>query len=187
MPAIPRQRLLEAGAQVETLARPADDRYYPELVDRYRRVRRFLPALLRSVSFESTQAGKAMLDALDFLRRIEPQRHPDMQQAPLDVVPGAWRRLVKPACTLTVNRQAYTLCIVERLQDHLRRRDIFVSRSERWGDPRIKLLQGEQWEGMRPHGLPGFGPQRIAAAGTPRPQPTTRCGLSTHRSPVFNE
>ena len=147
---IPRQRLLEAGAQVETLARPADDRYYPELVDRYRRVRRFLPALLRSVSFESTQAGKAMLDALDFLRRIEPQRHPDMRQAPLDVVPGAWRRLVKPACTPTVDRQAYTLCIVERLQDHLRRRDIFVSRSERWGDPRIKLLQGEQWEGMRP-------------------------------------
>ena len=143
----PRERLLEAGAQVETLARPAEGRYYPELVDCYRRVRRFLPALLRSVSFECTQAGKMMLDALDFLRQIEPQRRPDMQQAPLDVVPGAWRRLVKPSST--VNRQAYTLCIVERLQDHLRRRDVFVPRSERWGDPRVKLLQGEQWEAMR--------------------------------------
>ena len=146
----PRERLLEAGAQVETLARPAEGRYYPELVDRYRRVRRFLPALLRSVSFEGTQAGETMLAALEFLRRIEAQRRPDMRQAPLDVVPGAWRRLVKPSgCTPTVNRQAYTLCVVERLQDYLRRRDVFVPRSERWGDPRVKLLQGEQWEAMR--------------------------------------
>jgi hypothetical protein len=43
---IPRERLLEAGTQVETLARPPDDHYYPELVDRYRQVRRFLPTLL---------------------------------------------------------------------------------------------------------------------------------------------
>jgi uncharacterized protein DUF4158 len=42
---IPRQRLVDAGTQVETLARPPDDHYYPELVDRYRRVRLFLPAL----------------------------------------------------------------------------------------------------------------------------------------------
>jgi TnpA family transposase len=147
---IPRERLLKAGAQVETLARPPDDHYYPELVDRYRQVRRFFPALLRTVSFEGTQAGKPMLDALDFLRHIEPQRHPDMQQAPLDVVPSAWRRLVKPPHESGVDRPAYTLCAVERLQDHLRRRDVFVSRSERWGDPRLKLLQGEQWEVMRP-------------------------------------
>jgi hypothetical protein len=39
---------------------------------------------------------------------------------------------------------------MERLQDSLRRRDVFVSKSERWGDPRIKLLQGAQWETVRP-------------------------------------
>ncbi|MEE9146074.1 MAG: Tn3 family transposase [Candidatus Tectomicrobia bacterium] len=147
---IPRERLLEAGAQVEALTRPPDDHYYSELVDRYRRVRRFLPALLRTVSFEGTQAGQPMLDAVEFLRHIEHQRRPDMQQAPLDVVPSAWRRLVKPPRASVVDRQAYTLCAVERLQDHLRRRDVFVPRSERWGDPRVKLLQGEQWDVMRP-------------------------------------
>jgi hypothetical protein len=42
---MPRQRLVEAGTQVETLARPPDDHYYPELVDHYRRVRLFLPTL----------------------------------------------------------------------------------------------------------------------------------------------
>jgi len=147
---IPRQRLVEAGAQVETLARPPDDHYYPELVDRYRSVRRFLPPLLQTVSFQGTQAGHPMLEAWAFLRQIEHQRHPDMQHAPLDFVPSAWRRLVLPRHQHVIDRRAYTLCAMERLQDSLRRRDIFVQRSERWGDPRIKLLHGQQWETMRP-------------------------------------
>jgi TnpA family transposase len=147
---IPRQRLVEAGAQVEALARPPDDHYYPELVEHYRRVRLFLPTLLRTIAFDGTQAGQSMLTALDFLRQLESQRHPNMQQAPLDFVPGAWRRLVRPPHQAAADRRAYTLCALERLQDSLRRRDVFVSRSERWGDPRLKLLQGAQWEGMRP-------------------------------------
>jgi TnpA family transposase len=147
---ISRQRLVEAGTQVETLARPPDDRYYPELVDRYRRVRRFLPTLLQTVTFESTQAGQPLLAAVRFLTQLEQQRHPDMYHAPLDFIPAAWRRLVVPRRALIADRQAYTLCAVERLQEHLRRRDVFVARSERWGDPRVKLLQGTQWDALRP-------------------------------------
>jgi hypothetical protein len=137
---IPRQRLVDAGTQVETLARSPDDHYYPELVDRYRRVRLFLPTLLRTVAFDGTQAGQPMLTALAFLGQLEQQHHPDMHHASLDLVPGAWRRLVLP------RRQA----VAERLQDSLRRRDVFVRRSERWGNPRVKLLQGPQWETLRP-------------------------------------
>ena len=147
---IPRQRLVDAGTQVETLARPPDDHYYPELVDRYRRVRLFLPALLRTVAFDGTQAGQPMLTAVAFLGQLEQQHHPDMHHAPLDLVPGAWRRLVLPRRQAVADRRAYTLCLMERLQDSLRRRDVFVRGSERWGDPRVKLLQGPQWETLRP-------------------------------------
>jgi hypothetical protein len=42
---MPRPRLVEAGTQVETLARPPDDHDYPELVNRSRRVRLFCPPL----------------------------------------------------------------------------------------------------------------------------------------------
>ena len=73
-----------------------------------------------------------------------------MHHAPLDLVPGAWRRLVLPRRQAVADRRAYTLCMMERLQDSLRRRDVFVRRSERWGDPRVKLLQGPQWETLRP-------------------------------------
>ncbi len=147
---IPRQRLVDAGTQVETLARPPDDHYDPELVDRYRRVRLFLPALLRTVAFDGTQAGQPMLTAVAFLGQLEQQPHPDMHHAPRDLVPGAWRRLVLPRRQAVADRRAYTLCMLERLQDSLRRRDVFVRRSERWGDPRVKLLQGPQWETLRP-------------------------------------
>ena len=93
---IPRDQVLEAGAQVVTLTRPPDDKYYPELVERYRRVRRFLPTLLSHVVFEGTQAGQPVLAAWRFLTQIEHQRHPAMQQAPLHMPPAAWRRLVLP-------------------------------------------------------------------------------------------
>jgi TnpA family transposase len=147
---IPRQRLVEAGTQVETLARPPDDRYYPELVERYQRVRRFLPTVFTTIAFDGTQAGQPLLAAWRFLADLEHQRHPDMHDAPLALVPSAWRRLVLPRRHAVADRHAYTLCVLERLQDSLRRRDVFVRRSERWGDPRVKLLQGPQWETLRP-------------------------------------
>ena len=67
-----------------------------------------------------------------------------------------WQRYVLPRATsrengqqeARVERPAYTVCVVERLHEALRRHDVFVDPSERWGDPRAKLLQREQWEGF---------------------------------------
>jgi TnpA family transposase len=50
-----------------------------------------------------------------------------------------------------VNRAAYTLCVLEQLQTALRRHDVFVTPSNRWGDLRATLLQGTAWEAQRPH------------------------------------
>jgi Tn3 transposase DDE domain len=72
-----------------------------------------------------------------------------MRQAPLEVVPRSWRRVVLDGHT-QVDRRAYTVCVAARLQESLRRRDVFVQKSGRWGDPRVKLLRGAQWEAMRP-------------------------------------
>jgi TnpA family transposase len=145
---IPEPRLREAVALVESLARPPEDNYYKELVGRYGRVRRFLPALLREVAFEGTQAGQPILRALKALGTPTPHQ-PDLCRAPLDFVPRAWRRLVVGR-DHQIDRRAYTLCVLESLQDGLRRRDVFVTPSERWGDPRAKLLHGAAWEADRP-------------------------------------
>lgn len=48
-----------------------------------------------------------------------------------------------------IQRAGYSQCLLERLQDTLRRRDIWLENSERWGDPRQNLLQGKEWQAQR--------------------------------------
>ncbi len=160
---VPRTQLAEAVALVERLARPPEDDYQSELLDRYRRVRRFWPYLLRTVVFQGTQAGRPLTQALSVMAAWENQREPDLSQAPLDVVSRAWRRFVIGP-DRTIDRRAYTLCVLQRLQDSLRRRDVFVERSERWGDPRAKLLQGTESEASRSQVCLSLGRQATAAA-----------------------
>nr|MCU0973052.1 DUF4158 domain-containing protein [Burkholderiales bacterium] len=145
---VPEARMRQAIETVHALARPAEDNYQQELVERYRRVRHFLPTVLQQVRFAATPSGQPAMDALAFLCAIEGKRAPDLSEAPLEIVTKPWRRLVLPKGG-GVDRPAYTLCALERVQDSLRRRDLYVTPSERWGDPRVKLLQGAQWEGAR--------------------------------------
>lgn len=133
---VPRDQLVVAAARVGELARRADDGgYYERLLGRYSQVRRFLPALLRTIRFQGTGAARSVLDALQFLHD-------------LDEVTRPWRRVVLGP-EHVVDRRYYTFCTLERLQDALRRRDVFVAPSERWGDPRAKLLHGPGWESAR--------------------------------------
>ncbi len=142
-------RIAEAVATIYELARPADDHYHQEIVTRYPAVRRFFPALLRTVEFASNEAGKPVLKALTFLKDLEGQKQPAMDDAPMEVVPASWKRHVAPT-DKPIDRRYYTLCVLERLHDALRRHDVFVDESARWGDPRAKLLTGEPWERVRP-------------------------------------
>jgi TnpA family transposase len=142
------QQLAEAIATVGGLARAPGDNYYDELLSRYSLIRQFFPALLDTISFASTKAGQPVLEALQFLTSIEGRKKPRMHEAPLNVVNKAWRRYVISR-DQQINRRYYTFCVLERLQDSLSRRDIFVTPSERWSDPRSKLLHGAEWEAVR--------------------------------------
>ncbi|NIM95568.1 MAG: Tn3 family transposase [Anaerolineales bacterium] len=74
---------------------------------------------------------------------------PDLQAAPREVIQAAWRSLVIDP-NQKINRRYYTFCVLHHLMEALRRRDMFVSPSNRWHDLRRKLLQGKQWEQARP-------------------------------------
>ncbi len=147
--AVAMEDLAAAVATVEALTRPPDERHYPEILDRYSLVRRFLPTLLRTVTFGGTADGQPVVEALAFLRRIEGQKVPDLADAPLEIVTRAWRPLVRGG-DAWIDRRAYTICALEQLRLGLRRRDVFVAPSARWGDPRAKLLQGATWASARP-------------------------------------
>jgi TnpA family transposase len=98
---------------------------------------------------------------LNYLVGIDGSRKQILKNPPLDIVTTAWKR----ACydeNNCVTKQAYTLCVLNKLQDSLRRRDIYVEDSERWGDPRAKLLQGAVWQANRTQVYRSLGHSLIA-------------------------
>lgn len=145
---IPRQKLVESIAVVNDLARPSDDKFHDEMVEQYGRVRRFLPNLLNGIIFKAAPAGKITLGALHYLAALGVSRQKLLEDPPLDIITNPWKRLVFDK-EGQVTRRGYTLCFLDKLQDALRRRDIYVENSDRWCDPRKKLLQGADWQANR--------------------------------------
>jgi TnpA family transposase len=145
---IPRDELAQALDGANTLVRPPEDVFYRALDASYRRVRLFLPTLLRHVSFIAAPAGAPVLEAYDYLRDIE-HGSAAGRKPPLAVVTNAWKRHVMRGDG-GIDDHAYVFCVLERLRDALRRRDIYVNPSWRYADPRSGLLSGSEWEAARP-------------------------------------
>lgn len=115
-------------------------------------MRAFLPRLLRTLDFTTTQAAHPLAEALAFLCLLESQKRVTpglLAGAPVAFVPSGWRWHVQPEDQAAVDQQMYTLCVVAQLQAELRKREVFVSGSTRWSDPRAQLLHGAEWETMR--------------------------------------
>lgn len=145
---VPVARLAESVDKVNELARPQDTSFQDEMVEQYGRVKRFLPALLRDLHFQAVPGGEHTLAALHYLTELNGSKKRILDDAPEHIVTGPWKRLVYDA-EGRIQRAGYSLCLLERLQDSLRRRDLWLENSERWGDPRQKLLQGKEWQAQR--------------------------------------
>jgi TnpA family transposase len=141
--AVGRNALAQALEDVNALTRPPNDVFYVELQKKQPTVSRFFPKLLRTIPFDSNPAGKPLLDALDWLR------HRPGPNPPADIINKAWQRHVKQGDGGT-DAAAYTFCVLDQLQTALRRRDIFVTPSWRYSDPRGGLLTGTEWDKARP-------------------------------------
>jgi len=128
---------------VNTLTRPPNDVFYVELQKKQATVTRFFPKLLNTIRFKSNPAGEPLLKAIDWLRH-----RPD-HDAPTDIVNKAWQRHVKPGDD-AADPAAFTFCALDRLQTALRRRDVFITPSWRYSDPRSGLLIGPEWDAIRP-------------------------------------
>ena len=63
-------------------------------------------------------------------------------------MPRPWHPLVEPEPG-RIDRGAYTMCALEELRDGLRRRDVYVTRSERFADARSSLLSDAAWDASR--------------------------------------
>ena len=141
-----RERIHKSIETVNELARQPDDNYHNETAAQFGRVRRLLPVLFSKMKFECNRDGKAILNALEFLASAGYHKT-YLVNPPGEVITGAWISAIKDKEGIL--RKEYTLCTLMKLQDSLRRRDIYVSGSDRWADPRKKLLSNEDWLSRR--------------------------------------
>ncbi|GLQ91661.1 transposase [Dyella acidisoli] len=145
---VPRPMLSQALQEVINLIRPPDDVFYNELSDRYRRIRRFLPFVLESLQFGASPAGMPVVAAYEWLR-THPGRFKDDDDVPRDVIRKRWARYVIREDG-TIDHRAYTFCVLDELKIALHRRDVYITPSWKYADPRAGLLKGDEWENSRP-------------------------------------
>jgi len=141
--AIGRDVLAQALNEVNGLVRPPDDVFYTELEARKATVSRFLPTLLRVIRFDANPAAQSLIKALTWLHE-KPDHYP-----PTGIVGKAWQRHVMQGDG-RVNATAYVFCTLDKLRIAIRRRDVFITPSWRYADPRASLLAGAEWETARP-------------------------------------
>ena len=141
-----REELQTALERLDRLVRSPEDRYYIELQQSWRRVRWFLPALLKTLSFGATPAGQGVVEAMADLAKHDGQLTNVVPR--LDLIPKSWRHYVLPHDG-EVDKKAYVFCWLDRLRSALRRRDVFVTPSLRYADARRGLLSGPTWDASR--------------------------------------
>ncbi len=145
---VSREQLAAAVEAVDATTRPAVDTHIDDLLTRYSLVRRFLPALLGTLRLQAAPGGVDVLAAWEAMRDLEGRRVVRADEVSLTLATGAWTtRVVGPDGLL--NRPAYTFLVLERLREALRRRDVYAPISQRWADPRARLLDGKDWETTR--------------------------------------
>ena len=155
---IGRDELAQALDDVTGLVRPDDDVFYRELSAKAATVARFLPTLLRVIQFDANPAAQALLQALEWLR-VRPDHEP-----PIAIVNKAWTHHVVQDDG-RIDAPAFAFCALDRLRVAIRRRDVFVTPSWRYADPRSGLLAGVEWQSARPVICRSLGL-------TPQPAPT---------------
>lgn len=147
---IPPETLSEAIQQVTSLTRPPNNHYYERLAVRYRSLRRYLPKLLTTIEFQGLPISQPVRDAAAFLQALDAPGKPStrVNEAPGEIITSKWRSLVIEGRG-RINLIFYTFCFLHQLQDGLSRHDIFVTPSQRWNDPRSKMLHGKVWQEIR--------------------------------------
>lgn len=117
-----------------------------ELLAKYGTVAQFLDLFAATIPFAATAAGTQILFALQNLGPSIADGQLKRSDVIESVVTGSWRPLVFGSFSKDLDAKAYALCVLEAVHGGLRRRDIYVRGSRRWGDPRARLIGGGVWD-----------------------------------------
>ncbi|MGN9787952.1 Tn3 family transposase [Nonomuraea sp. ZG12] len=152
---VPREKLASAVETIAAFVPTTDDdaaaQWRAELVKRYRTVQGFIELLLEVIRFRAVEAGTAVLAMVRTAAAMAKSRRrytPGDIAAHEELITGSWRPLIYR--NPDVPEGQIDKAAVMHLHHALRRRDVFAEGSERWSDPRARLLDGPAWQQARP-------------------------------------
>ena len=142
--------LKQAFHKVDSLTKSLESTVsFHELFQNYSSVRKFLPALFESVDFKTGLSGQKVLDAWDFIKKSEGRKQKKFyKNAPIEEIPDSWKSATQKDNN-TVYACGYTFWVLDKMHQGIRNREIFISGSSQYDDPKAQLLQGEAWESVR--------------------------------------
>jgi TnpA family transposase len=137
-----------------------DGEWRAQVVERFRTVSGFVRMLCRVIEFGATADAVRVVKAMQALGPLlsadatvkVPKGYLDARKVDVGLVPkGWWDQLVFPkdrpvGC---VDRNAYVFCVLELFHEGLKHRDIFAKVSDRWSDPRARLLSDDAWDAVK--------------------------------------
>jgi TnpA family transposase len=159
-----RARLRTAMEAVREFIPPADagpdGEWRAQVVERFATVRGFIRLVCQVIDFGATADAVRVVNAMRALPKLidagetvrVPKGYLDARKVDVGLVPkGWWNHLVFPkdrpeGC---VDRNAYVFCVLELFHAGLKRRDIFAKVSDRFADPRARLLSDDAWEAVK--------------------------------------
>jgi Tn3 transposase DDE domain len=164
---MPRAQVRTAAATVSGMVPPPeaipDGDWRAELAKRIAAVSGFVKILTTTIEFGATAAGAPVLAAMtDLATQLASEARWTVRNRRIHpaAVTGPWQHLVfgHPArAEGSVDRAAYTFCVLEQFHRHLKRREIYAPASTRWRNPQARLLDGEPWEAVKDDVLTSLG------------------------------
>jgi hypothetical protein len=149
---IPWERFRATVAEAEELIRPDEFDAYQMLGEHYAGIRRWAPAFLEVLMFQSVPAAAALLRAIEALREMNRMVTPSLPKSvPLSFVRQRWaRHVVLPDGG--INRRYYELCVLSELRDRLRSGDVWVAGSRRYRSFEERLISHESLQELQQSG-----------------------------------
>ncbi|MDX6682218.1 MAG: hypothetical protein QOG94_2257 [Solirubrobacteraceae bacterium] len=143
------ERWAAAREQAQAILRPLDDNHYAQLDGRYSHLRRFVPALIAALRFDSVPAARPLVDAIAVLRKLDATgRRTLPDTAPTGFVPARWRTHVTGEDGRP-DRRRWELCLLSELRTALRSGAVWVEGSRRYQPADRYLIAPAAWPARR--------------------------------------
>lgn len=149
---MPWEKMIHSVEEAKQLARPVDFDYLDLIGNRFSYLRKYTPALLRSLEFRSTQASSSLMNAIETLREMNDTGKRKLAKGtPLDFLPKRWQKHVYDDDG-NINHSYYEIAALNELRNHIRSGDVSVIGSRLHKDFDEYLTSSEEWEKAKMNG-----------------------------------